>query len=254
MKLKAVKNTREKLNVTAKHLGIKKPSNMSVTDLLDTMYRYRVKRTSHRLCRKFERLDLKKYVTKQNVTKSDLRDATRLINNKSLGDLQKLAKIRRIKNIDHMSKEDLIYTLLRSEKNISEDNYMKYINSNTDNELHTRINNVRVVASKLGNILTKEERNIIRKELCKLENKKRFTKTQKERAYAYLIGLARTLDNKEKYQYSDYHDQDYFGIKDIENMLNNIDDIDYYKPILTKESFIGNYQYYEIRGDRYKNQ
>ena len=131
---------------------------------------------------------------------------------------------------------------------------MKYINSNTDNELHTRINNVRVVASKLGNILTKEERNIIRKELCKLENKKRFTKTQKERAYAYLIGLARTLDNKEKYQYSDYHDQDYFGIKDIENMLNNIDDIDYYKPILTKESFIGNYQYYEIRGDRYKNQ
>ena len=254
MKLKAVKNTREKLNVTAKHLGIKKPSNMSVTDLLDTMYRYRVKRTSHRLCRKFERLDLKKYVTKQNVTKSDLRDATRLINNKSLGDLQKLAKIRRIKNIDHMSKEDLIYTLLRSEKNISEDNYMKYINSNTDNEFHARINNVRLVASKLGNILTKEERNIIRKELCKLENKKRFTKTQKERVYAYLIGLARTLDNKEKYQYSDYHDQDYFGIKDIENMLNNIDDIDYYKPILTKESFIRNYQYYEIRGDRYKNQ
>ena len=254
MKLKAVKNTREKLNVTAKHLGIKKPSNMSVTDLLDTMYRYRVKRTSHRLCRKFERLDLKKYVTKQNVTKSDLRVATRLINNKSLGDLQKLAKIRRIKNIDHMSKEDLIYTLLRSEKNISEDNYMKYINSNTDNEFHARINNVRLVASKLGNILTKEERNIIRKELCKLENKKRFTKTQKERVYAYLIGLARTLDNKEKYQYSDYHDQDYFGIKDIENMLNNIDDIDYYKPILTKESFISNYQYYEIRGDRYKNQ
>ena len=254
MKLKAVKNTREKLNVTAKNLGIKKPSNMSVTDLLDTMYRYRVKRTSHRLCRKFERLDLKKYVTKQNVTKSDLRVATRLLNNKSLGDLQKLAKIRRIKNIDHMSKEDLIYTLLRSEKNISEDNYMKYINSNTDNEFHARINNVRLVASKLGNILTKEERNIIRKELCKLENKKRFTKTQKERVYAYLIGLARTLDNKEKYQYSDYHDQDYFGIKDIENMLNNIDDIDYYKPILTKESFIGNYQYYEIRGDRYKNQ
>ena len=151
-----------------------------------------------------------------------------------------------------MSKEDLIYTLLRSEKNISEDNYMKYINNNTYNELHTRIN--RVVASKLGNILTKEERNIIRKELCKLENKKRFTKIQKERAYAYLIGLARTLDNKEKYQCSDYHDQYYFGIKDIENMLNNIDDIDYYKAILTKESFTGNYQYYEIRGDRYKNQ
>ena len=33
-------------------------------------------------------------------------------------------------------------------------------------------------------------------------------------------------------------------------MLGNIDDGDYYKPILAKESFKGNCQYYEIRGDR----
>ena len=153
-----------------------------------------------------------------------------------------------------MSKEDLIYTLLRSEKIILEDNYMKYINSNTDNELHARINSIRIAATKLSNILINEERNIIREELYRLENKKRFTRAQREKAYTYLIDLARTLDNKEKYQYSDYHDQDYLGIRDIENMLNNIDDIDYYKPILTKESFVSNYQYYEISGDRYKYQ
>ena len=99
MKLKAVKNTREKLNITAKNFGIKKPTNMSITDLLNTMYRYRVKCNSYRLRRKFKKLDLNKYVKKQNVTKSDLRKATRL-NNKSLGDLQKLAKLRKIKNID----------------------------------------------------------------------------------------------------------------------------------------------------------
>ena len=153
-----------------------------------------------------------------------------------------------------MSKEDLIYTLLRSEKIILEDNYMKYINNNTDNELHARINSIRIAATKLSNILINEERNIIREELYRLENKKRFTRAQREKAYTYLIDLARTLDNKEKYQYSDYHDQDYLGIRDIENMLNNIDDIDYYKPILTKESFVSNYQYYEISGDRYKYQ
>ena len=153
-----------------------------------------------------------------------------------------------------MSKEDLIYTLLRSEKIILEDNYMKYINNNTDNELHARINSIRIAATKLGNILINEERKIIREELYRLEDKKRFTRAQREKAYTYLIDLARTLDNKEKYQYSDYHDQDYLGIRDIENMLNNIDDIDYYKPILTKESFVSNYQYYEISGDRYKYQ
>ena len=37
MKLKAVKNTREKLNIKAKNFGIKKPTNMSITDLLNTM-------------------------------------------------------------------------------------------------------------------------------------------------------------------------------------------------------------------------
>ena len=33
-------------------------------------------------------------------------------------------------------------------------------------------------------------------------------------------------------------------------MLGNIDDADYYKPILAKECFKGNCQYCEIRGDR----
>ena len=33
-------------------------------------------------------------------------------------------------------------------------------------------------------------------------------------------------------------------------MLGNIDGADYYKPILAKESFKGNCQYYQIRGDR----
>ena len=36
-------------------------------------------------------------------------------------------------------------------------------------------------------------------------------------------------------------------------MFGNIDDADYYKPVLTKSSFNNNYEYYEIRGDRYKN-
>ena len=38
-----------------------------------------------------------------------------------------------------MSKEDLIYTLSRSKKNLLENNYMKYINNATGNEMHTRI-------------------------------------------------------------------------------------------------------------------
>ena len=43
MKLKAIKNRRERLNITAKSLEIEESGNMSITDLLDTMHRYRVR-------------------------------------------------------------------------------------------------------------------------------------------------------------------------------------------------------------------
>ena len=130
---------------------------------------------------------------------------------------------------------------------------MKYINNNTDDEIKAKINNIRIETTKLGNILTKEERNKIRKDLYKIGNKKKLTKAQKERTHAYLTELARTLDKIEKYKYHNHHHLDYFGIRDIENLFDNIDDIDYYKPTLTKSSFIGNYEYYEIRGNRHKN-
>ena len=124
-----------------------------------------------------------------------MHEATRL-NQKLLSDLKKLAKFQRIKNSDNLSKEDLLYTLLRSEKNHLEDNYMKNIQTMTKK---AKINIIRILAPKLSNSLAKEERNVIRKELYTIENKKRFTKTQRQKAYAYLIKSLNTLDNKEKY-------------------------------------------------------
>ena len=124
-----------------------------------------------------------------------MHEATRL-NQKLLSDLKKLAKFQRIKNSDNLSKEDLLYTLLRSEKNHLEDNYMKNIQTMTKK---AKINIIRILAPKLSNSLAKEERNVIRKELYAIENKKRFTKTQRQKAYAYLIKSLNTLDNKEKY-------------------------------------------------------
>ena len=44
---------------------------------------------------------------------------------------------------------------------------------------------------------------------------------------------------------------DYFGVKDIENLFNYIDDADYYESML-RTSFKNNYEYYKIRGDRDK--
>ena len=111
-------------------------------------------------------------------------------------DLKKIAKLRNIKNQDILAKEDLIYTLLRSEKNLYEDNYEKHISNNTTNELRSRINNIGIVLARLGNVITKKDRDEIRKELHKIENMKKPTKTQKERYYRYLIELMNVLTKK----------------------------------------------------------
>ena len=41
-------------------------------------------------------------------------------------------------------------------------------------------------------------------------------------------------------------------MRDIENLVDDIDDDYYHKPILIKSSFKENYKYYENRGDKVK--
>ena len=93
---------------------------------------------------------------------------------------------------------------MRTEENILEDYYMKRISNTADNEIRKNINIARERTVQLSNILTKEERRIIREELYKLEKQERFTKKQRKTVLTYLIDLARTLDAKEKYHYTDY--------------------------------------------------
>ena len=174
----------------------------------------------------------------------------RTLKNKSFSDLKKLAKLRGIINYDDLSKEDLIYTLLRSEKSLFKDNYEKYISNNTIDELRSRINIIRMLLARLGDIITKKDRDKIRKKLHKIENKQKLTKTQKEKYLNYHIELVNFLDKKEKYMHKDYDDINYTGIRNIENLFISTDD--YYEPVLVKSSFDGNYEYYEIKGDKDK--
>ena len=56
----------------------------------------------------------------------------------------------------------------------------------------------------------------------------------------------------EKHHYRNNDDLDYKGIRQIENLFNEIDE-DYYKLIKTKGAFNNNYIEYESRGDKDKN-
>ena len=76
----------------------------------------------------------------------------------SLEEFKKISILQNIKNHDKLSKEDLFYTLLRSEKDPIESNYIKYITNDANDEIKDKINNIRIVLARLGDIRPKNDR------------------------------------------------------------------------------------------------
>ena len=114
--------------------------------------------------------------------------------------------MRRIKNRGKLKKEGLIISILKSEGSNAERNYMKHfnINTNVNNNNNTNVSNnnnvnnntnddddkirgktrdIRTILSRLGNIVTKNDRKKIKKELYEIENKKNLSDKEKEKIY-----------------------------------------------------------------------
>ena len=85
----------------------------------------------------------------------------------------------------------------------------------------------------------------------KQKKKENLSDKEKEKIYYDLLKLVHTL-NKKEYKYHDCDDLDYYGIRYIENLFDNVNDDDYYKPILVKGSFNDKYKYYESTGNKDK--
>ena len=66
----------------------------------------------------------------------------------------------------------------------------------------------------------------LKKELYEIEIKKNLSDEEKERIYGNLVEIVNKLNKKEKYRYHGRDDLDYRGIRDIENVFDNIDDDD----------------------------
>ena len=96
------------------------------------------------------------------------------LNRKSIDELKEIAKLRRIKNRGKLKKEGLIKSILKSESNNAERNYMKHFNINTnvdhnndntnddddtyDGKIRDKISDIRMILSRLGDIVTKNDR------------------------------------------------------------------------------------------------
>ena len=151
--------------------------------------------------------------------------------------------MRRIKNYQGMSKEKLTIALLKSKRNIAE-----LSNNNLDND---KISDVKKILNRLRDILPKIYKKETKKKLYEIERNENLSEQEKEEIEEYLTKLVRNLKKKEEHRHHDCDDPDYYGLRDIERLFRKIDD--YYKPILVKSPFRGNYKHYECRGHGDKN-
>ena len=170
---------RRELSIIARCLDIKSPSKLSTNELLYILRKYLV-------VKKLEDLNLNK-LGKRHIQINDLDRIQKLIK-LSYETLKELGEPQRIKNYNTLSKEDLIYVLLRS-KNSNEDNYISNIINRIDtsdlhNELRAMINYIRETVTRLGSIITNKERTKTTKELYetlkKINNTNRNTRLRKK--------------------------------------------------------------------------
>ena len=118
--------------------------------------------------------------------------------------------MRRIKNTDKLKKEGLITGILKSEISNAERSFMKHFNTNVDNnttnvatnddpydvKIRDKIGHIRVILSRLGDIVTKDDRVKIKKELYEVKNKKNISDKEKEKIDDNLLELVNKLNKK----------------------------------------------------------
>ena len=91
----------------------------------------------------------------------------------------------------------------------------------------------------------------IRKRLYDIEKLTKIKRSEKNKLLKEINSISVDLKFERKKMISDYRDDNYANIDDIEYMFADIDN--YYQPILTRSIFNKGYQRYYFRGDPNRN-
>ena len=149
-----VELTRKEYNIIiAKNRGIIEPQNMTTQGLINALTRYDSRRKVRNNRKKLLKIGLEKIAKIQNISKNELNQAKKL-QRKSIDELKEIARLRSIKNIEKLTKEELIITLLKSKSSVAERNVEKLFNNNTsDDKIKDKVRDIRMILSRLRNTL-----------------------------------------------------------------------------------------------------
>ena len=125
------------------------------------------------------------------------------------------------------------------------------MNKDTNNDIHNKINKIKLQLFDVSQYLNKKALYDIRKRLYDIEKLTKINRSEKNKLLKELNSICSDLNFERKKMISDYRDDNYANIDDIEYMFADIDN--YYQPILTRSIFNKGYQGYYFRGDPNRN-
>ena len=191
-----------------------KTYNRSIRNALKReIYAYLQNKKQKNINNELKKLKLAK-LAKNNISERDL------VNIKEL-DAYPLKTLRQIAKLRNMSKADTIYALICSEPIINEKKYI--IESN--NEIHSKINDIRLQLLDVSGYMKRKERTSITKRLYDIRKTTKIDRTLKNNILKELNSISSDLKFIQKNMISDYRDENYANIEDIEYMLGDIDNL-----------------------------
>ena len=175
---------------------------MSTQELTNTLSRYDSRRKVKNNRKKFLKIVLEKIAKIKNISENELNQAKKL-QRKSIVELKENARLKRIKNIEKLRKEELIITLLKLESSATECNFRKLFNNNTsddtyDDKIRGKICDINMILSRFGNIVDINDRKKIKRDLYEIDKKKNLSDSEKEGIYYHLAKLVNALNKKIK--------------------------------------------------------
>ena len=118
----------------------------------------------------------------QNLSQNELNQIAEM-RDQSRDELERIAKIRRIKNYKEMTKEELIISLLKSKQSIAE------LFNNNNNLYDNKISDIRRILNRLRDILPRKYRKETKEKLYEIEHNENLSEIEREENDDYLRKL-----------------------------------------------------------------
>ena len=181
--------------------------------LKNEIYRNILKRKQNKINKELQKLKFNKLANINNISERDLTN----IKKYSAYPLKNLQRIAKLRNIDsNMQKKDIIYALIRSEPAINEEKYISYLNNDSNNDIHNELNKISMQLFEVSQYISKRALNDIKKRLRAMKKLTKITRSEKNKILKELNSISTDLKFKRKNMISDYRDDNYANIDDLD--------------------------------------